>query len=64
MLGSLEKSIKVIKITPAQLIEGGDQVAAVKQAFSQAQGAQPSVLLIEEVDYIAKNKDLFYVFLA
>jgi ATP-dependent 26S proteasome regulatory subunit len=36
----------------------------VKKAFTKASAKEPSVLIVEEVDYIAKNKDLFYVFLA
>lgn len=56
--------VTVVQITPAVLIEGGEQIAQVKQAFKRAEASKPSLLVVEEVDFIAKNKDLFYVFLA
>lgn len=36
----------------------------LKKAFEDVVSKQPSVLWIEEVDYIAKNKNMFYSFLA
>ena len=55
----------VIRLTPADFINASKcESQMLKKAFEDAVSQQPSVLWIEEVDYIAKNKCLFYGFLA
>ena len=57
--------LKVIRLTPADLINAPkNENQMIKSAFEDAVSKQPSVLWIEEVDYIAKNKGMFYSFLS
>ena len=59
----LQKKISVTKITPADLIQTKDAQQLLNQAFESLIGAsleQPAILWLEEVDYIAKTKNLFY----
>ena len=58
-------SLSVIRLTPADFINAPkNENQMLKKAFEDAISKQPSILWIEEVDYIAKNKSLFYGFLA
>ena len=57
--------LNVIRLTPADLINAPkNENQMIKQAFEDAVSKQPSVLWIEEVDYIAKSKGMFYSFLS
>ena len=52
-------------MTPADLVNAKDQNKAISSAFeSVITSSRPSVLWVEEIDYIAKTKNLFYNFLA
>jgi len=54
----------VVKLGPADLVREEDQFKLVQKTFKTAGAADPSILWIEEIDFIAKNsksgKDLFY----
>ena len=58
-------TLLVERLTPADLINAKDQGAVLSRAFESVVTSRlPSVLWVEEIDYIAKTKNLFYSFLA
>ena len=55
----------VERLTPADLVTAKDQGKMLMAAFETVMTAgRPAVLWVEEIDYIAKTKNLFYQFLA
>ena len=64
VLSKFQEQITVVKLQPSDLVKEEDQFKLVQKSFKTAAAADPSILLIEEIDFIAKNsktgKDLFY----
>lgn len=54
------------RLTPADLVQAKDQNKYLKAVFERVKtsSGRPSILWVEEIDYIAKTKNLFYSFLA
>ena len=61
----LGNDLTIVKLTPADFVESKDQGKVLKAAFEEVVTCgRPAVLWVEEIDYIAKTKNLFYSFLA
>ena len=57
----LGEEFTVITLTPADLVSSKDQGKTLLEAFEQAiTSGGPSIFWVEEIDYIAKTKNLFY----
>lgn len=64
-LGADSDTLLVERLTPASFVSAKDQNKVLATAFeSVLTAARPAILWVEEIDYIAKTKPLFYNFLA
>ena len=58
-------ALLVERLTPADLVSAKDPSKVLSSAFERViTSGQPAILWVEEIDYIAKTKNLFYNFLA
>ena len=64
-MGADGNTLLVERLTPANFVSAKDQNKVLATAFESVLTAgRPAILWVEEIDYIAKTKPLFYNFLA